>query len=129
MFTELPEDRSLCDLTRQHILVTIQLRNLFYENTRSGRIWYTQHYEYTVLIISSQRVKTIILLKLKYPPYIPLAFSHTSHHYLHPLFVRLLSTSTLLMVFLLSPAVLFVVLCPHIFCVLPLPRVQTMHIH
>ena len=51
------------------------------------------------------------------------AFSLNPHSYLHPLFVclRLLSPYALLLVFPLSPAVPFVMLCPDLFCVIVLP--------
>ena len=54
----------------------------------------------------------------------PFSFSLSPHHYLHPLFVHLcpLSSSALLLVFPLSPAVPFVMLCPDLFCVIALPR-------
>ena len=63
-----------------------------------------------------------ILLMYPYCP--PFAFSLTPHRYLHPLFVclHLLSPSALLLVFPLSPAVPFVMLCPDLFCVIALPR-------
>ena len=62
-----------------------------------------------------------------YPYCPPIAFSLTPHHYLHPLFVclYLLFPSALVMLFPVSPAVPFVMLCPDLFCVIALPRAKT----
>ena len=60
-------------------------------------------------------------------PYCPhFAFSLTPHRDLHSLFVGLRLLSHTLLLFLLSPAVPFVMLCPDLFCVIALPQAETM---
>ena len=64
---------------------------------------------------------------LPYPYCPPFAFSLTPHHYLHPLFVHLhRPSSSSLLLFPLSPAVPFVMLCTGLFCARALQQAKTL---